>query len=91
MASKQKVVIFLVSMAFSTACSQEKTYHDFTNGGRGIDTLKVDYATCGMQIGPPRVNNSGCRGCGLLDAQSAIMNNDNAMDRCMGSLGWERR
>jgi len=81
----------ILVLGISGACERTVEYQDFANSDRGSADLKMDFAVCRMIAGAPQVQSSGCRGCALLDVGTAVMEQQNAIDACMESRGWDQR
>jgi hypothetical protein len=73
----------------------DRSYSDLMGGVRGLDQLKMDGATCDMALqqspaGQPAAAGSNA-GLTLSNVGTRMIEQDNFLDSCMLSRGWERK
>jgi len=73
----------------------DRTYTDLTGGGRGLDQLKMDGGACELAlqqspVGQPATAGSNA-GITVSNIGTRMIGQDNFVDSCMLSRGWERK
>jgi hypothetical protein len=87
--------IAIICLAPLVADCGATTYTDITHSGRGLDQLRMDGAGCDMALQQSGVGQSveagPNAGSALSNVGTAIIAQDNFLESCMLSRGWERK
>ena len=83
-----------IAASIMTGCTADRSYHDLI-GGRDLNQLNMDGATCQMSLQQSPVGEAAPTGSNtrltIANAGTRMIEQDNFLDSCMLSRGWERR